>query len=263
MKRKIFILYFTIGFFCLPGLLFASVSGSGLIEFNTLTPSIYLAQVPDTPGQIYYHGGTTEYCSYDKTDIIWTGDLTRDQSSMGVSFDTTSGNSEFDFFLSVPNTYDFATSSTDQHAVLRFWNLTILPAWSYNYQFNANAGSDYGNNKVSCGIQVQIGYWNNPGTCYGDQTIVYTEYTGQGNNLYFETGNDGIINEQGNRSYEAYSTPDDIARNWFISYDFGSQAYDYTGTTVPIPGAMWLLGSGLIGLVGFRKKFKNNYLKIY
>jgi hypothetical protein len=27
-------------------------------------------------------------------------------------------------------------------------------------------------------------------------------------------------------------------------------------TVVPIPGAVWLLGSGLIGLVGFRKKFK-------
>jgi hypothetical protein len=26
---------------------------------------------------------------------------------------------------------------------------------------------------------------------------------------------------------------------------------------VPIPGAVWLLGTGLIGLVGFRKKFKN------
>lgn len=27
-------------------------------------------------------------------------------------------------------------------------------------------------------------------------------------------------------------------------------------STVPIPGAVWLLGSGLIGLVGFRKKLK-------
>jgi hypothetical protein len=27
-------------------------------------------------------------------------------------------------------------------------------------------------------------------------------------------------------------------------------------TTVPVPGAVWLLGSGLIGLLGFRRKFK-------
>jgi hypothetical protein len=28
-------------------------------------------------------------------------------------------------------------------------------------------------------------------------------------------------------------------------------------STVPIPGAVWLLGSGLIGLLGLRKKFKS------
>lgn len=29
-----------------------------------------------------------------------------------------------------------------------------------------------------------------------------------------------------------------------------------TGSVVPIPGAIWLLGSGLVGLVGFRRKFR-------
>lgn len=30
----------------------------------------------------------------------------------------------------------------------------------------------------------------------------------------------------------------------------------FSGDAVPIPGAVWLLGSGLIGIVGIRKKFK-------
>lgn len=30
----------------------------------------------------------------------------------------------------------------------------------------------------------------------------------------------------------------------------------FNNSPVPIPGAIWLLGSGLVGLVGFRKKFK-------
>jgi|LGVE01.1.fsa_nt_gb hypothetical protein len=36
----------------------------------------------------------------------------------------------------------------------------------------------------------------------------------------------------------------------------GVQAIN-SGAPVPIPGAVWLLGSGLIGLVGFRRKFRN------
>jgi len=33
--------------------------------------------------------------------------------------------------------------------------------------------------------------------------------------------------------------------------------FNPASSTVPIPGAVWLLGSGLIGLVGFRKKLLN------
>jgi hypothetical protein len=46
--------------------------------------------------------------------------------------------------------------------------------------------------------------------------------------------------------------------------DFGGNGYyalavrsgDVVASTVPIPGAVWLLGSGLIGLIGIRRKFK-------
>ena len=53
--------------------------------------------------------------------------------------------------------------------------------------------------------------------------------------------------------------------NWYaaahvqsISAPEGSTwiAGTYGGTEVPVPGAVWLLGSGLIGLVGLRRKFK-------
>ena len=33
-------------------------------------------------------------------------------------------------------------------------------------------------------------------------------------------------------------------------------AYQILGTPVPLPGAVWLLGSGLMGLVTFRKKYR-------
>ena len=58
----------------------------------------------------------------------------------------------------------------------------------------------------------------------------------------------------------------------YIYYPRSSYVYDVDGTgsdglddtkvyakvsSVPIPGAIWLFGSGLIGIVGIRRKLKN------
>jgi hypothetical protein len=37
---------------------------------------------------------------------------------------------------------------------------------------------------------------------------------------------------------------------------FGFDNFNATGTEIPIPGAVWLLGSGLIGIVGIRRIFR-------
>jgi hypothetical protein len=58
-----------------------------------------------------------------------------------------------------------------------------------------------------------------------------------------------------------------ISETRYIQYGFHSKRYQtsnndgylddafLTVTTVPVPAAVWLLGSGLIGLVGIRRKF--------
>jgi len=42
-----------------------------------------------------------------------------------------------------------------------------------------------------------------------------------------------------------------------INPDGNYEAWVANINPIPIPGAVWLLGSGLIGIVGIRRKFKN------
>lgn len=50
----------------------------------------------------------------------------------------------------------------------------------------------------------------------------------------------------------------------WVGTDVGTEGYDLdavealnSGTHIPIPSAVWLLGSGLIGIIGIRRKFRN------
>ena len=53
-----------------------------------------------------------------------------------------------------------------------------------------------------------------------------------------------------------------VSKTWYNPYSSPpgypelTANFDYLQYNVPIPGAVWLLGSGLIGLVGFSRKFK-------
>jgi len=46
---------------------------------------------------------------------------------------------------------------------------------------------------------------------------------------------------------------------WYVGppsyYSLDATYWDYTATSVPIPAAVWLLGSGLVGIVGIRRKY--------
>ena len=48
---------------------------------------------------------------------------------------------------------------------------------------------------------------------------------------------------------------------WFVGNSeygyFGGEIDEITSSAAPIPGAVWLLGSGLVGLVGLRRKLKS------
>ena len=63
-----------------------------------------------------------------------------------------------------------------------------------------------------------------------------------------------VILNQGDASRDYIDTYSSWRNDTDKQLDMGS--FLLTGT-VPIPGALWLLGSGLIGIVGIRRKFKN------
>ena len=113
----------------------------------------------------------------------------------------------------------------------------------------------------------------NPGSSALTLTLDWNDASGNSSgpqNVIFGTADDapdvyrsstGPINEGG-----AFNSIFTVAGNYTFKFDFYNRwSYNYAHgniylfvepTAVPIPSAVWLLGSGLIGIVGVRRKFK-------
>jgi hypothetical protein len=96
--------------------------------------------------------------------------------------------------------------------------------------------------------------------------IPYAQYgfylTGPGGNFY---SGSAALSSDSNSNF-AFFRDRDVAGTWWFGVEDlrdntgGEGVGDYNDmivkvSTVPIPGAVWLLGSGLLGLLGFRRKF--------
>ena len=65
-----------------------------------------------------------------------------------------------------------------------------------------------------------------------------------------------IVDIPGN-GYFTDADGDPIYDAW-VTWDSGGVDFEAIGVinTVPVPGAVWLLGSGLLGFIGIRRKMK-------
>jgi hypothetical protein len=156
------------------------------------------------------------------------------------------------------------------------WRLPhILPINGSNYNLiYLNDGSTDEGSNISA-----------PGTIYAGNTgsemaymfynnlhnISYWDFSGNGGQPGWGLNNTGpFINLQANPPYwSSFADPDFSNMAWFFEFSGGYQTANYIDRTyyawavrdgdvaaVPEPSTMLLLGCGLIGLVGLRRKFK-------
>jgi hypothetical protein len=159
---------------------------------------------------------------------------------------------------------------TQVNGTVEIWNdVTKYSTWGANRFFV----DYYRGNALS---KDSNGWFTNPASA-GYDSSKYVEYnygTNQWNAGYYGTTYLGLVQMNSDDNMFAIQEPLYFpwgasvpleASNRIISSADGTEHYltatlnfDGSSTTppVPVPGAVWLLGSGLVGIVGVRRKFK-------
>jgi hypothetical protein len=104
--------------------------------------------------------------------------------------------------------------------------------------------------------------WSNVfwGTVWGGGYDVFTS-TASGLNVGIEAGtywlelSNGVTARSDDVLWDQNYGPSTAYHS--LTGPIGSEAFTVYGDVVPLPGAIWLLGSGLVGLIGLRRKFKS------
>ena len=142
--------------------------------------------------------------------------------------------------------------------------------WSFNLNagqvFNASLGYNGLYNSVDVNPVMTL-FWENGGSYY---PVATTDPDTFGTSFDFTTWTSGnyflAITADFNQGLDAFGnlattpgflTTQDTLGTAFDSFNGGSfTSFDYTVNAVPVPAAVWLFGSGLLGLIGIARRRK-------
>jgi len=236
----------------LAGALCAGIFSLGMIG---AADAALLGRLPTTPG------GTDYQAYYDTTlDITWLADANYAQTS---GYDADGGMTWGQSMTWV------GTLNTANHLGFNDWRLpTMMDTGAPGCDFSHSGGTD-------CGYNVQTG---------SAATTVYSElaslwYDTLGNLAYYDTSGNGpqpgwgltntgpFSNLQSHSYWSGVEYAPDNGYAWGFYTNYGTQysinkSYSLYGwavrsgdvSAVPVPAAVWLFGSGLIGLLGVAKR---------
>jgi uncharacterized protein (UPF0333 family) len=165
--------------------------------------------------------------------------------------------------------YDAAQDITWLDYTKSFANWDTQKSWAAALEVNFSGSILSGWRLPSAGDNPQKGY----GMTSSEMGHLYYESLGNGGDGLQETGDFENLVKNGYWSGTEYSP--DLGYAWFFSFSNFKKGYQSNrykrydsralavlpgnpAAAVPLPGAVWLLGSGLAGLLGLRRKFSRS-----
>jgi len=149
-------------------------------------------------------------------------------------------------------------------------NSPVSGGSSYNASFSPNGTTDYGYNITSPNSELAYMYYVNLGLNGYRNTsgVVQANFGIFGNGTYGGQNNVGLVHNLQGDGYWAHAKyyPPGSGNAW-VFINRGVQGLSYEGNQnyawavrpgdvapVPVPGAAWLFGSALLGLLGLKKR---------
>jgi hypothetical protein len=226
---------------------FSEALGTNLNSFLPNGPSGSLSFAPNATFTALFGSGAT---LSGNTNLLWNVAAADSNNTLGV------GDAGTQFRLAATTTVagpPYSVSQQNNSQATGKFN-------GYIGQLNSNTGGCvFGSNTGSCGSSSAADPWNvnNAAATWGAAAGlagVYSTAAGIGQSLFFlltaSSGTSATTQVTGKTWYVNSSSANET---WTLQND-GTLVWSGSPSAVPVPAAVWLLGSGLMGLIGVARR---------